>query len=121
MEGLRAYAVFVVFLVHFFGAYARAAHGVDLGAVGIAELQSPILRVYHWLHRSHYGVDLFFFLSGFLIFRIVAREDFRYARFVGHRLARIYPAFLVSTIVIAIAFRGAEHLLSWNLLGNISL
>jgi peptidoglycan/LPS O-acetylase OafA/YrhL len=119
MEGLRAYAVLIVFLVHFFGAYARAAHGLDLGAVSLAELESPTLRLYYWLHRSHYGVDLFFFLSGFLILRIVAREAFRYPRFLQQRIVRIYPAFLVSTCLIAVAFYGPERFLTWGFLGNL--
>jgi peptidoglycan/LPS O-acetylase OafA/YrhL len=119
MEGLRAYAVFVVFLVHFFGAYARAAHGLDLGEMGLAQLESGTLRIYYWLHRSHYGVDLFFFLSGFLVFRMVAREEFRYLRFVWHRLVRIYPAFLVSTCLIAAVFYGPERFLTWSFLGNL--
>lgn len=119
MEGLRAYAVLVVFLVHFFGAYARAAHGLDLGAVSLAQLESPTLRLYYWLHRSHYGVDLFFFLSGFLILRIVARDDFRYPRFLRQRFVRIYPAFLVSTCIIAAVFYGPGRFLTWSFLGNL--
>lgn len=84
MEGLRGLAVFLVFLVHFVtlsepwiepasrtAEAARALHGV-----GIA------------------GVDLFFVLSGYLIYGALIRKPRPFAGFMARRVERIYPAFL---------------------------
>lgn len=96
MEGLRAYAALLIFLVHYFDDYARRALGVDLNALRLDSAVDPVTKLAYWLFASHYGVDLFFLLSGFLIYRIVTREGFAYLPFARGRVARIYPAFLVS-------------------------
>jgi exopolysaccharide production protein ExoZ len=120
MEGLRAYAAAVVFQVHFFGTWARVALGVNLDQAG-SSAEQPVLAMLTWLHRSHYGVDLFFFLSGYLVLGMVDRPQFHYGRFLRDRLLRLYPAFLVTTVGIAVAFYGWPHLTSPNLLANLAL
>ncbi len=118
MEGLRAYAAFVVFFVHFTWSFVFETHGIDLDDPE-ARGGSLLLAFYHWLMRSHYGVDLFFVLSGFLIFRLVAKPGFRYPRFLRDRALRIYPVFLVTTVVIGMAFHGPDRLASWNFAANL--
>jgi exopolysaccharide production protein ExoZ len=84
MEGLRGLAVLLVFFVHtnaLFGAYVRGIpllHGPSdfLGAFGNS------------------GVDLFFVLSGFLIYAALLRHRAGIAAFLSRRIERIYPAFL---------------------------
>ncbi len=119
MEGLRAYAAFVVFFVHFTAVFVFETHGFNLGNVPSGQESGPLFTFYKWLHRSHYGVDLFFILSGYLIFRLVARPGFSYGLFLRDRWLRIYPVFLVTTCVIAGAFYGAARFTSWNFAANL--
>lgn len=84
MEGLRGLAVFLVFLVHYSTLVAPwlSTPGplvVALGAV-------------HTIGNA--GVDLFFVLSGYLIYGhlISARQPF--GRYFSRRVQRIYPTFL---------------------------
>lgn len=99
MEGLRAYAAFLVFLVHYFDAFARNMLGMDPNTVRLGEAQDAVTGLVIYLFASHYGVDIFFFLSGFLICRIIARSGFSYHSFAKSRLLRVYPTFLVSFLV----------------------
>src|SRR5260370_31060953 len=84
MEGLRGIAVLLVFSVHFhalFGSYA-SIHP-------IFERLSGFLG-----NIGNTGVDLFFVLSGSLIYGILLRRRVSYFKFIRRRLERIYPAFL---------------------------
>lgn len=92
MEGLRGFAVFLVFLVHY----------VTLARPWIGD--HPLLFVgaskIHALGNT--GVDLFFVLSGYLIYGslIARRQDF--FRFMARRIERIYPAFIVVFVIYVI-------------------
>jgi exopolysaccharide production protein ExoZ len=99
MEGLRAYAAFLVFLVHYFDVYSRNTLGIDPNTVRLGEAQDAVTAVVIYLFASHYGVDIFFFLSGFLIYRIITRSRFSYTSFAKSRLLRVYPTFLVSFFI----------------------
>jgi exopolysaccharide production protein ExoZ len=99
MEGLRAYAALLIFLVHYFDAFSRSQLGIDLNTQLITSVHDPLNGLVFYLFASHYGVDIFFFLSGFLICRIIARRGFSYFSFVKARLLRVYPTFLVSFLV----------------------
>jgi exopolysaccharide production protein ExoZ len=83
MEGLRGIAVALVFFVHY-GSQLGDAYGLTLPAVGRA-LQG----------LGNIGVDLFFVLSGYLIYGSQLRRHRPYAGFLLRRVQRIYPAFLV--------------------------
>ena len=84
MEGSRGFAVLLVFFVHFhalFGGYSSTYplfHRLSsfLGNIG------------------NTGVDLFFVLSGSLIYGVLLRRKVSYFKFIRRRLERIYPAFL---------------------------
>src|SRR5258708_20344750 len=85
MEGLRGIAVTLVFLVHYDSLFGNwlAPHSVG---TRVAEFLSTV---------GHSGVDLFFVLSGYLIYgAVISSRDFSYARFMRRRLQRIYPTFL---------------------------
>lgn len=88
MEGLRGVAVLLVFLVHIglFRPWLEPATPVD-----------SVLEVGWQIGQS--GVDLFFVLSGYLIYGAVIRRPVRYGRFLTRRLQRIYPVFLVMFVV----------------------
>lgn len=85
MEGLRGYAVLLVFLVHYVTLASPWIARPSLLA-GVADA----LRIV-----GNTGVDLFFVLSGYLIYGslIGRRQDF--LPFFRRRVGRIYPAFSV--------------------------
>ncbi len=84
MEGVRGWAVLLVFFVHFHGAFGKY---VSPG--------SPLFHVSEFLGNvGGTGVDLFFVISGYLIYGAVIRSKFNYARFLRRRVQRIYPTFL---------------------------
>jgi peptidoglycan/LPS O-acetylase OafA/YrhL len=84
MEGIRGIAVLLVFFVHFhvlFGRYASLYPAIErtssiLGSIG------------------NTGVDLFFVLSGYLIYGALLRKRSSYIEFIRRRIERIYPTFL---------------------------
>lgn len=84
MDGLRGVAVLLVFGVHF-STLAKpwlaegSALAVVLGVLG---------RI------GHAGVDLFFVLSGLLIYGALIAGRWTYASFMRRRLQRLYPTFL---------------------------
>ena len=83
MEGVRGFAVFLVFLVHFVTLVmpwldpATLTHGV---ASGVETM-------------GHLGVDLFFVLSGFLIYGMLIKKPRPMGRYAVRRVQRIYPTF----------------------------
>lgn len=83
MEGLRGVAVLLVFVVHIGLFRPWVEPGSWLAAAMDAGWQ-----------MGHAGVDLFFVLSGYLIYGAVIRRPTPYGRFMGRRLRRIYPVFL---------------------------
>ena len=99
MEGLRAYAVVLVFCVHFFDHYFDRFRGIDFDSFHVGDAESAFELVSYYIRSSHYGVDLFFLLSGFLICRIVSRDGFSYITFLLNRLIRLYPAFAFALIL----------------------
>jgi len=101
LEGFRAYAAFLIFLVHYCDSYATRILAVDPNSLRLSTVPDVWTGVIFYFFASHYGVDLFFFLSGFLICRMLLRPDFDYRRFLMGRIARIYPAFALSLVVWA--------------------
>ena len=97
LDGVRGFAVLLVFCVHAAGNAAAIALGLDFGRLHFAAIDPPGARLLFWLHASHHGVFLFFVLSGFLIGRMWwPRPTLTYATFAWRRTLRIYPAFLLS-------------------------
>lgn len=95
MEGLRGFAVFLVFLVH----YATLV-------VDWLDDEAVVLRLAEVLHTvGNTGVDLFFVLSGYLIYgSLIARRQ-PFARFMARRIERLYPAFtVVFVLYVALSF-----------------
>src|SRR5712692_7849864 len=72
MEGVRGWAVLLVFFLHFQGAFH-----------GYLSPSSTLFRVSDFLVEvGNTGVDLFFVVSGYLIYGAVVRPRFNYARFM---------------------------------------
>jgi len=123
LDGLRGFAVLLVFCVHAAGNAAHVAFGRDLGTARYAALDGAGEQALFWLFRSHHGVFLFFVLSGFLIGRMWwPRPASSYGAFAWRRTLRIYPAFAVAFIA-SLAFAYASQ--TWSppdlprVLGNL--
>jgi peptidoglycan/LPS O-acetylase OafA/YrhL len=84
MEGLRGVAVLLVFFVHYHGIFGR-----HLSTSSLSHQTSAVLA-----SLGHSGVDLFFMISGYLIYGTVQR-GVPYPRFLRRRVERIFPTFLV--------------------------
>jgi peptidoglycan/LPS O-acetylase OafA/YrhL len=103
MEGLRGLAVFLVFLFHYVtlikpwiaGHPALQSLAGALGIIGIT------------------GVDLFFILSGYLIYGSLISRPYNFSRFISRRIERIYPTFLVvfvAYVFLSFAFPGENKM-----------
>jgi exopolysaccharide production protein ExoZ len=112
LDGIRGFAVLLVFLVHAAGMSASVFLGIDFDVTRFATLSAPDEKFLYWLYCSHHGVFLFFVLSGFLIGALWwPQPKFGYREFVLRRTLRIYPAFLLS---FAAAIGVALYFGSWH-------
>jgi len=85
MEGMRGFAALIVFFVHFNALFA-----------GYARPDGPLREITAFAGAfGHAGVDVFFVLSGLLIYGILMRGKTRARSFLWRRVERLYPAFLV--------------------------
>jgi peptidoglycan/LPS O-acetylase OafA/YrhL len=89
MEGIRGFAVFLVFLVHY----------VTLIEPWLsrASLTHEIAKNIHSI--GNIGVDLFFVLSGYLIYGMLIKKPTEFRKYLYRRIQRIYPTF---TVVFAV-------------------
>jgi exopolysaccharide production protein ExoZ len=114
MEGLRGFAVFLVFLVHF----------VTLVKPWISE-NSGFLVFTKALHTiGNTGVDLFFVLSGYLIYGSLLSRHQQFLRFMSRRVERIYPVFVAvfaAYVVLSFAFPAENKIPSPAIEGIIYL
>lgn len=114
MEGLRGFAVFLVFLVHF----------ITLVKPWISE-SSDFLVFTKSLHTiGNTGVDLFFVLSGYLIYGSLLSRRQQFLRFMSRRVKRIYPAFVAvfaAYVVLSFAFPAENKIPSPAIEGMIYL
>lgn len=85
MEGMRGLAVFLVFLVH----YSTLVNPW----IPEASLTHLLGQAAHAVGNA--GVDLFFVLSGYLIYGTLIRRDQPFGPYMGRRVRRIYPTFTV--------------------------
>jgi exopolysaccharide production protein ExoZ len=84
MEGIRGFAVFLVFLVHY---ATLVAPWLDR--------DSSIMVLVSALHTvGNAGVDLFFVLSGYLIYGTLISRQQQFLPFIRRRIKRIYPTFI---------------------------
>jgi peptidoglycan/LPS O-acetylase OafA/YrhL len=118
MEGLRGYAVLLILCVHIVSPVYRLIFGEAFKATSPENTSSLSIIIGTYFQRSHYGVDLFFLLSGFLVFRIMERQGFQYHRFLVNRFFRIYPCFVVTTLIAIYLFcyRQGRIEFTWTLL-----
>ncbi|MCC6201482.1 MAG: acyltransferase [Gammaproteobacteria bacterium] len=106
MEGLRGYAALLIYVLHLTGQFFSRRLEVSMDDITLSSLaeRHPLEAIGYWLFSSHYGVDIFFALSGYLIAGIVTRQGFRYGPYLVNRLLRIYPVLICSTFIY-VAYR----------------
>lgn len=111
MEGLRGAAVLLVFLQHY---AVQALLFIELGPV--AGEVAALLRNFGTL-----GVELFFVLSGFLIYGTLLRRGPGFVPFMRRRAQRLYPAFLCVFLPLLAwqVARGASEIPSDPLLAGL--
>jgi exopolysaccharide production protein ExoZ len=111
MEGLRGLAILLVFFCHY--------DLVVLNRLG------PIFNdtFFHTVVQvGGTGVDLFFLLSGMLIYRAALRRDLHLGRFLTRRVQRIYPTFLVAFAIyflVSVVLHQGEQRVPGNLSGAL--
>lgn len=89
MEGLRGVAVGLVFLQHYCASF-----------INLTDLDGPAFLVAGaFLHFGNYGVELFFVMSGFLIYGMLLKKRPDFFSFMNRRAVRLYPAFLVALAI----------------------
>lgn len=94
MEGTRGFAVLLVFAVH----YATMLHPWMVPASSLEHMAQSL----HTVGKT--GVDLFFILSGYLIYRSLIVRPQSFVPFMRRRIMRIYPAFIaVFLLYVAIS------------------
>ena len=98
LEGLRGLAVFLVFLVHYHSLFNPWISS-DSSTFSISSFLCNI---------GHSGVDLFFVLSGYLIYSSVIRKHIDHLSFLRRRIQRIYPTFL-SVLAVYLVLSGIFH------------
>lgn len=98
MEGMRGLAVILVFFVHY--------HSV-IGEYSVKDSFGYIISSYFGA-VGHTGVDLFFVLSGYLIYGALIRKKVNLKIFYKKRIFRIYPTFtavLILYLLVSIIFK----------------
>ena len=99
MEGLRGLAVVLVFAVHFCTLVRPWA--ADPGLVSVLDVLERL---------GHSGVDLFFVLSGYLIYGALIARPRPFGPFMRRRVQRIYPTFLaVFALYLVLSLLDPSH------------
>ncbi|HEX8145213.1 MAG TPA: acyltransferase [Pyrinomonadaceae bacterium] len=100
MEGLRGFAVLLVFFVHYHALF-KPWLAADSYSFAVSEFLGTI---------GLSGVDLFFVLSGYLIYGWTIKKYSNYAKFIRRRIERIYPTFLcvLAVYLVLSALRPSE-------------
>jgi exopolysaccharide production protein ExoZ len=83
MEGLRGFAVLLVFFVHY----------ASLVEPWVAREEAMVRLVEALVLIGGSGVDLFFVLSGYLIYGSLLSREQAFLPFMARRIQRIYPVF----------------------------
>lgn len=98
LTGYRAIAAWIIFIYHFFPFNNPKIPDFIKNVIG----------------EFHIGVDMFFVLSGFLItYRYIDENPINIKKYLINRIARIYPMYLLVTILVFINFYLLNR--SWNI------
>ena len=102
MEGLRGLAIALVFVCHFQMVILSPLNG---------SFHSRFFLVMAQIGGT--GVDLFFVLSGMLIYRATLKPGMKYGKFLFRRVERIFPTFVavlaLYIVVLDVTHSGAHY------------
>lgn len=90
LDGLRGLACLMIFNVHFFAQYSQQNYFIAP--------EGFLYEVLRALHSGSHGVDVFFVVSGFLIYGSLTRKRPGLAQFLLERYKRLLPVVLVINI-----------------------
>lgn len=94
LDGVRGWAVAMVFSVHLLAFY-----GTNNYLLAPGHWLVPVMKA---LHAGWIGVDLFFVASGFLIARALAGRQTGFVDFMSQRLRRLLPAFWATQALVVL-------------------
>lgn len=96
LDGIRGWAVFMVFMFHFASAAKQYFGEPSQWQSGLRIIDSLLMNSpFIGSKGGNLGVDLFFILSGFLIFGSLSRKKVQFRDFLISRFKRLLPAHLV--------------------------
>lgn len=90
VQGIRGFAMTLVFFFHYAGLFAESAHA---NGPGLAFLTAA----------ARAGTDLFLVISGYGVYASLLRKPVPYLEFMHRRALRIYPPFLLVLCLYLIA------------------
>ena len=90
LDGLRGLACLMIFNVHFFAQFAGASYFTEPGSL--------LHAVIHAFHSGSHGVDVFFVVSGYLIYGSLTRKRPSLPGFLLERYKRLLPVVLAVNI-----------------------
>ncbi len=99
MEGLRGFAVLLAFFAHYV-AVMLPWISENSWTYSVAGLLRNI---------GHAGVDLFFVMSGYLIYAALIKRERKFLEFFKGRVLRVYPAFLFMFAVYVVLSLALPH------------
>ena len=97
LEGVRGLAVLLVFNVH-----ALSILFENTPTSTTFTSNRIILYLLHTLQSGHCGVDIFFVLSGYFIWKIIFQEKRDLLLFFKSRLLRLMPIYTITTFIVSI-------------------
>ncbi len=120
LDGLRGLAVLMVFMVH-------AQNGVNSffkEKASLSQLELAFQKVMGYFPLigsigGHFGVDLFFVLSGFLIYRTLTKKPVKFADFMVNRARRLLPAHFFTLLKSLAGFGLLTSLLNILMLSDL--
>lgn len=112
-DALRGLAIILVFNVHYFGFFSQFHYFTE---------SAVIQKISTFLLCGHFGVDIFFALSGYLIVYSLDKKKPNLKNFFYNRLVRLFPAHLLVSLYIytkAVSFPFADLLINLTFLAPL--
>ena len=110
LDALRGVAALAVVLFHY--------------SFGFVTRYAPEATPLVWMPHGHLGVNLFFVISGFVIFMTLTRVQ-RPMDFVVSRFSRLFPAYWVAVgltfAVVGVAGLPGKEVTAWQALANLAM